>query len=136
MFGERGYRKEYLKLIDRIKTQQLLAVLYTVMYILITKNDYYVKHLGCGITETEICTIFIKLFDSDELAFKLDSKDMSNRDNAAKIIWIIDKIYSIILKSKKERAVKQQTQDMVFMGPTLASSIKLAYEFVSKDNIS
>ena len=100
------------------------------MYILITKDNYYVKHLGYGITETEICTIFIKLFDSDELAFKLDSKDMSNRDNTAKIIWLIDKIYSIILKSKKERAVKQQAQDMVFMGPTLASGIKLAYEFV------
>jgi hypothetical protein len=132
MFGERGFRKEYLKKIDRNKTRQLLATLYISFFLSLTGNQYYKKRIREHINEDDIHLIYTRLFGNNITTIKERLRELSGLDNAGRMSRLIKKIYSIVLGVGEDQMAGQKLQDMIILGSTYTTAFETSFETLTK----
>lgn len=132
MFGETGFRKEYLKQVDRNKTKQLLATLYISFYLSLTGNQYYRKSVGGDINEDDIYLIYTRLFEDGVTAIKDRLKELSTLENAGRMSQLIKRIYSIVLGIGDDEMAGQKLQDMIVLGASFTTAFETAFEALAK----
>ena len=132
MFGETGFRKEYLKQVDRNKTRQLLATLYISFYLSLTGNRHYRKSIRGRISEDDIYLIYTRLFGDNITAIKERLKELSGLENPGRMSRLIKKIYSIILGIGDDEMAGQKLQDMIILGSTFTTAFETSFETLTK----
>lgn len=132
IFGETGFRKEYLKQVDRNKTRQLLATLYISFYLSLTGNQFYKKNMRGSLNEDDIYLIYTRLFGDNITTIKERLKELSELDNAGRMSRLIKKIYSITLGIGNDEMAGQKLQDMIVLGPAFITAFEVSFETLTK----
>ena len=132
MFGETGFRKEYLKQVDRNKTRQLLATLYISFYLSLTGNRHYRKSIKSRINEDDIYLIYARLFGDNITVIKDRLKELSDLENAGRMSRLIKKIYLIVLGIGDDEMAGQKLQDMIVLGSTFTTAFETSFETLAR----
>ena len=132
MFGENGFKKEYLKKIDRAKTRKLLATLYGSYYLSLKDVGYFRKIIRNKISRDDIYLVYTRLFGDNLDTIKNLIEELSNLDSMGRMTRLIKKIYQIVLGAEGASASSGILQDSMMLAPCYASTFQGSFEVLTK----
>lgn len=132
MFGENGFRREYLKKIDRVKTRKLLATLYGSYYLSLKDIGYFRKIVRNKISRDDIYLVYTRLFGDNLDAIRNLIDELSDLDGMGRMTRLIKKIYQIVLEAEGASATSGILQDSMMLAPCYTSAFQGAFEVLTK----